>query len=44
MEKKYNVEISVGIILKTILVLLGLWFLYLVRDIIALFFVAKSWI
>ncbi|MCX6763479.1 MAG: AI-2E family transporter [Candidatus Moranbacteria bacterium] len=40
MEKKFNVEISVGIILKTILVLLMLWFLYLIRDVLALLFIA----
>jgi len=39
MEKR-TVNISTGIILKVVIVILGLWFLYLVRDIIALFFVA----
>ncbi|PJA87010.1 MAG: hypothetical protein CO141_01715, partial [Candidatus Moranbacteria bacterium CG_4_9_14_3_um_filter_42_9] len=39
MEKR-QVEISTGIIFRTILIVLALWFLYLVRDIIALIFVA----
>jgi predicted PurR-regulated permease PerM len=37
-EKK--IDISTGIIVKTILILLGLWFLYLVRDVVALLFLA----
>lgn len=39
MEKR-QVEISTGIIFRSILIVLGLWFLYLVRDIIALIFVS----
>ncbi|MCD6149502.1 AI-2E family transporter [bacterium] len=39
MEKR-TVNISTGIILKVAAVFLGLWFLYLIRDVIALFFVA----
>lgn len=38
--QKQSIEISTGIIFKTILILLGLWFLYLVRDIIALLFIS----
>lgn len=37
---KQSVEISTGIIFKTILILLGIWFLYLVRDVIALLFIS----
>jgi len=40
MNNKYHVEISVGIIFKTILILLALWFVYFIFDIIALFFLA----
>lgn len=39
MEKRY-VEISTGIIFKTILIILGIWFVYMIRDIIAIFFIA----
>lgn len=39
MEKK-QIDISTGIILKAVLVMLALWFLYLVRDVIALIFVS----
>jgi predicted PurR-regulated permease PerM len=39
MEKK-QIDISTGIIFRTILIILSLWFLYLVRDIIALIFVS----
>jgi len=39
MDKKINVEISTGIILRTIVILLALGVLYLVRDILALLFV-----
>ena len=38
MDKK-TVDISTGIIIRTILILLAVWFLYLIRDIIAVFFV-----
>ena len=35
-----KVEISTSIVLKTIVILLGVWFLFLVRDIIILLFIA----
>jgi len=35
-----TVEISTGIIFRTILILLALWFLYVVRDVIALLFIS----
>lgn len=35
-----KIEISTGIIFKTILILLGLWFLYLVRDVIVLLIIS----
>ena len=35
-----KVEISTSIVLKTIVILVGLWFLFLVRDIIILVFIA----
>jgi predicted PurR-regulated permease PerM len=40
MIDKRTVDISTGIIFRTILIILGLWFLYLIRDIIAIFFIA----
>lgn len=39
MEKR-TINISTGIILKVVAVILGLWFLFLIRDILMLFFVA----
>jgi predicted PurR-regulated permease PerM len=39
MEPK-KIEISTGIIFRTILILLGLWFLYAIRDVIALLFIS----
>lgn len=39
MEKR-TIDISTGIVFRTILILLALWFLYLVRDVIALLFIA----
>lgn len=39
MEKRH-IEISTGIVFRTVLIILALWFLYLVKDIIALIFVA----
>ena len=39
MDKK-TVDISTGIIFRTILILLGVWFLYLIRDIVAILFVS----
>ena len=38
--EKNEIEISSGIIFRTILILLALWFLYLVMDVIALVFIA----
>jgi predicted PurR-regulated permease PerM len=38
LEKR--IDISTGIIIRTIIILLGLWFLYLVRDVVALLFLA----
>ncbi len=35
-----KIEISTSIVLKTIVILVGLWFLFLVRDIIILLFIA----
>lgn len=40
MIDKRTVDISTGIIFRTILIILGLWFLFLIRDIIAVFFIA----
>lgn len=40
MLDKRTVDISTGIIFRTTLIILGIWFVYLVRDIIAAFFVA----
>jgi len=38
--QKNEIEISTGIVFRTILILLALWFLYLVLDVIALVFIA----
>ncbi|PIR73419.1 MAG: hypothetical protein COU40_02705 [Candidatus Moranbacteria bacterium CG10_big_fil_rev_8_21_14_0_10_35_21] len=35
-----KIEISTGIVLRTILILIGIWFLYLIKDILALLFIA----
>lgn len=35
-----TVDISTGVIVKVVAIILGLWFLYLVRDIVALFFLS----
>ncbi len=35
-----RIDISTGIIFRTILILLGIWFIYVVRDAVALFFIA----
>ncbi len=40
MLDKRTVDISTGIIFRTILIILGIWLVYLVRDIIAAFFIA----
>lgn len=37
---KRTIDVSTGVIIKTVAVVLGLWFLYLIRDIVALFFLA----
>ncbi len=37
---KRQIDISTGVIIRTIAILLGLWFLYLVRDVMALFFLS----
>ena len=39
MEKR-QIDISTGIIFRAVLIILALWFLYLVRDVIALIFVS----
>jgi predicted PurR-regulated permease PerM len=40
MESRQTVSISTGIVFRTILILIGLWFLYFIRDIIGLLFIA----
>ena len=40
MFNKHTVDISTGIIFRTILILLGIWFLYIIRDIVAILFIA----
>lgn len=40
MLDKRTIDISTGIIVRTILILLGIWLLYQIRGIIAIFFVA----
>ncbi|EKE12011.1 MAG: protein of unknown function UPF0118 [uncultured bacterium] len=40
MYEKKTTDISTGFIIRTIAIILGLWFLYLVRDIVALFFLS----
>lgn len=40
MSEKNTIDISTGIIFRTILIILGIWFIYLIRDIIAVFFIA----
>jgi predicted PurR-regulated permease PerM len=37
---KQQIDISIGIIVKTILVILGIWFLYLIRGVLALLFIS----
>ncbi|EKE19976.1 MAG: protein of unknown function UPF0118 [uncultured bacterium] len=39
MEKR-TIDISTGLIIKIVAIILGLWFLYLVRDVLALFFLS----
>jgi predicted PurR-regulated permease PerM len=40
MIEKRTIDISTGIIFRTILILLGIWFLYVIRDIVAILFIA----
>lgn len=40
MSERQTINISTGIIFRTILIILALWFLYVVRDIIALLFIS----
>ncbi len=40
MDRKTTIDVSAEIIIKTVLVLLGVWLLYLIRDIIALLFIS----
>ncbi len=40
MVDKQTVNISTGIIFRTVLIILAVWFVYLIRDIIAVFFIA----
>src|SRR5690349_7212604 len=37
---KQQIEISTGIVIRTIAIIAGLWFLYMVRDVLALFFLS----
>lgn len=40
MFNKHTVNISTGIIFRTILILLGIWFLYMIRDVVAILFIS----
>ena len=40
MLEKTHVEISTGTIFRTLLIILGCWFLYLIRDIVAFLFIS----
>lgn len=40
MLEKRTIDISTGIIFRTIMILLGIWFLYLIIDIVAILFIA----
>jgi predicted PurR-regulated permease PerM len=40
MLEKRTVDISTGIIFRTVIILLGIWFLYIIRDIVAILFIA----
>ncbi|EKD58330.1 MAG: protein of unknown function UPF0118 [uncultured bacterium] len=40
MQNRNVIDISTGAIIRTIAIVLGLWFLYLVRDVVALFFLS----
>ncbi|MFA6382805.1 MAG: AI-2E family transporter [Parcubacteria group bacterium] len=37
---KQAIDISTGIVFRTVLILIGLWFLYFIRDIVALLFIS----
>jgi len=40
MIEKKTIDISTAVVVKTIAIILGLWFLYLIRDIVAIFFLS----
>lgn len=40
MNEKRTVEISTGIVFRTILIILAIWFIYVIRDIVAILFIA----
>ena len=40
MLEKTNIEISTGTIIRTLLIILGLWFLFLIKEIISLLFIS----
>lgn len=40
MENRQTINISTGIVFRTVLIILAIWFLYFVRDVIALLFIA----
>jgi predicted PurR-regulated permease PerM len=40
MDNKRTIDISTGIVFRTVLILICLWFLYFIRDIIALLFIS----
>ena len=42
MPQKVKIDISIVAILKVVLVILGLWFLYLIRDVAVLFFIVLT--
>lgn len=40
MTNKQTVEISTGIVFRTVLIILGIWFVYVIRDIVAILLIA----
>lgn len=40
MLEKRTIDISTGVVFRTVIILLGIWFLYLVRNIIAILFIS----
>lgn len=40
MFNRHTVDISTGIIFRTVLILLGIWFLYVIRDVVAILFIS----